>query len=325
MIGVPQRAAGPITLVELGRMLDLDKSTVSLALRGSERIAPETRRRVAEMAERMGYRPNLAARQLKRQGSPAFIGLYLPTSLETLLTGIAVRTIQELARLAAADGLLFQILTSSAPSPTAGGLRPDAALVWGDTPMAEAGDLLGSGRRALVIDPNHPSYASYDGPAVRLDNPALGTEVARLLAERGAKRLLVAQVLPEHLGHQQRWVAARAEWVRHRPLPSVSLCQLDELDDRRLAEFAAQRDGAIFCTNDRGALSVWRRLQRIGARMPDDVRLVGVNGEAFARTIGLTTALFDSEGLARAAYAAAISGEAPSEPISFTIAPGETA
>jgi DNA-binding LacI/PurR family transcriptional regulator len=318
-------AAVPVTLAQLGRVLDLDKSTVSLALRGSERIAEDTRRRVREAAERMGYRPNLAARQLKGGGPPTVLGLYLPGTLETLLTGVAVRTIQVLSQLAADDGMVFQLLTRRSAS-SRPGLDPDVALVWGDTPYDEAREVLAGKKRALVIDPNHLSYANYKGPAVRLDNRGVGAELARHLVERGAQRLLVVRVNAAHLGHGLRWEGARAEWIRHRGLGSVSMCEISELSDERLAELTRERGSAILCTNDAGGIVVWRRLQRLGARFPEDMRLASINGEPWTRALGLTTALFDSEGLARAAYAALLHPPermAPAD-VAYTLAPGET-
>ncbi len=51
--------------------------TVSNVVNGSARVAPETRRRVQEAIEELGYRPNLAARSL-RAGRTGIIGLAIP-------------------------------------------------------------------------------------------------------------------------------------------------------------------------------------------------------------------------------------------------------
>lgn len=48
----------PPSIRSLARELGLSGATVSLALRESPRVVPETRRRVQEAAERAGYRPN---------------------------------------------------------------------------------------------------------------------------------------------------------------------------------------------------------------------------------------------------------------------------
>ncbi|MGH8017096.1 MAG: LacI family DNA-binding transcriptional regulator [Opitutaceae bacterium] len=48
----------PITHREIARRLGCDKSTVSLALRGSKRISKEMRERVCKLADDLGYRPD---------------------------------------------------------------------------------------------------------------------------------------------------------------------------------------------------------------------------------------------------------------------------
>jgi LacI family transcriptional regulator len=66
------------TLKDLADKLDVSVATVSRALAGHERIAKETRERVAEAARRYGYVPNRAARALV-SGRSGFVGLVMPT------------------------------------------------------------------------------------------------------------------------------------------------------------------------------------------------------------------------------------------------------
>lgn len=56
-----------ITQEEIARKLGIDKSTVSLALRDSPRLRQETRKKVRELAEALGYRPDPAIAILARQ------------------------------------------------------------------------------------------------------------------------------------------------------------------------------------------------------------------------------------------------------------------
>ncbi|WP_043284467.1 LacI family DNA-binding transcriptional regulator [Paraburkholderia oxyphila] len=66
-----------VTLVDLARALGLSKTTVSDALIGSGRVSEETRKRVADAAQAMGYVSNKAARSLRRRNMGA-LGLYIP-------------------------------------------------------------------------------------------------------------------------------------------------------------------------------------------------------------------------------------------------------
>jgi LacI family transcriptional regulator len=53
-----------VTSNDIARKLKISQSTVSRALRGDPRVAPETAARVLEAARQMNYTPNLAARSL---------------------------------------------------------------------------------------------------------------------------------------------------------------------------------------------------------------------------------------------------------------------
>ncbi len=84
-----------VTLRDLAQALGLSITTVSRALAGYDDVAEETRRRVRQAAEEMGYVPNLLARRLQRRRTET-LGFVLPTSgprfadpfFSTLLAGI---------------------------------------------------------------------------------------------------------------------------------------------------------------------------------------------------------------------------------------------
>ena len=65
----------PCTLQDIADQIGCARNTVSMALRDSTRISLKRRRRVKSVAKKMGYVPNLAARNLKTQRS-GLIGIY---------------------------------------------------------------------------------------------------------------------------------------------------------------------------------------------------------------------------------------------------------
>jgi LacI family transcriptional regulator/LacI family purine nucleotide synthesis repressor len=54
----------PVTILDIAREAGVSKSTVSLVINNSPNVKAETRRTVKETIERLGYVPNMAARQL---------------------------------------------------------------------------------------------------------------------------------------------------------------------------------------------------------------------------------------------------------------------
>lgn len=65
------------TLKQIARETGVAISTVSRALNGHPHVDPRTRQRVQEAAERLGYRPSVAARALRGSGTRT-VGVVLP-------------------------------------------------------------------------------------------------------------------------------------------------------------------------------------------------------------------------------------------------------
>jgi LacI family transcriptional regulator len=69
------------TIRDVAKRLNISITTVSRALDGYEDVADETRQRVIQTAQKMGYSPNRAARQLRKQKAET-IGFILPASAQ---------------------------------------------------------------------------------------------------------------------------------------------------------------------------------------------------------------------------------------------------
>lgn len=286
-----------VTLKELAEILELDVSSISLALRNSPKISSQTRRRVHELANQYCYFPNMAARQL-RSSTPRLVGLVLPAMMNALSNPMAGRAIQVLAELCTAKGIVFQILSvanlvDSPKGQTISSMLPEALFIWGDVSCQTIELRILQKRPVIVLDPNHLSYDGYSGRCVSIENFSGGAEIGRHFIELKANQLLLVQVKTDHLGHNARLEGAKREWLKRRPETSLLRCAISQLDDKDLIKFAHQGNGAIFCSNDWGALQLWHRLIRLGVKMPGDVRLAGFDGEEAALLAGITTMIFD--------------------------------
>jgi LacI family transcriptional regulator len=60
----PRAASKPPTILDMAKAVGVSKSTVSNVVRGAAGVAPATRARVLEAVGRLGYLPNVVARQL---------------------------------------------------------------------------------------------------------------------------------------------------------------------------------------------------------------------------------------------------------------------
>jgi DNA-binding LacI/PurR family transcriptional regulator len=295
-----------VTITDLARLLGMDKSSVSLALRDSPRVSEATRTRVRRAANEHNYSPNWAAKHLAGSSERA-IGLVMPNTFESLVHPPVVSTTQALARLTAPRGLTLNLiaseqLTEATNDPTLP-LHADGLLVWGDVPAASTLRLSSAyGRPCIVLDPHHPSYARYPGHVLRIQNRAGASAITRHLSERGAKHLTFVQVVAEHLGHVERWRGTGQTWVEEHAPETLEKVALSDLTDAQLEHIAGRAGAAIFCSNDRGAMQIWHRLQGLGISVPGDVKLAGFDGDEYASLVGLTTARFNSEALAETAF-----------------------
>lgn len=295
-----------VTIADLARLLGMDKSSVSLALRDSPRVAPATRAKVQRLAREHNYTPNWAAKQLAGSLGHA-IGMVMPSAFACLHHPNVARTVQALARLAATRGLTVNLiaheeLVATREEPLMP-LHADGLLVWGDVPAASTTWFSEAySRPAIVLDPHHPSYARYTGDTIRIRNKEGASAIASHLFDRGARRLCFVRVVDEHLSHDQRWEGTRESWLERAPAASLHEVHARELSDDTLKELADRGDAAIFCSNDMGAMQVWHRLRLLGISVPDHVRLAGFDGDEYGALIGLTTALFDSAAMADKAF-----------------------
>lgn len=73
----PNRRGAAVGLREIAKSAGVSTATVSRVIHGNPNVSEELRQRVTDCIERMGYRPNIAARSL-RMRETALVGVILP-------------------------------------------------------------------------------------------------------------------------------------------------------------------------------------------------------------------------------------------------------
>ena len=66
-----------VSLTKISEILGMSKSTVSKALNNYTDVSPDTRKKVQDLANKLNYKPNIFAQNLRSQESK-IIGLLMP-------------------------------------------------------------------------------------------------------------------------------------------------------------------------------------------------------------------------------------------------------
>lgn len=306
-----RRSSATPSIRDVAAAAGVSYQTVSRVLNDSPNVDPDTRRQVIKVIERLGYRPNRAARAL---GSGRSSAVTVVTA-NTTLYGYA-STLQGIEEAARSDGLAIGVRVIESDravdvrhaveyvsDANAGGIVViafDAAgagvlrALPADVPavaVTEAGGLAGTTRSMIFLDERQ---AAADATSHLL---SLGHRTVHHVA------------IPSETGTSARQAGWREtlEMVGA-PVPAVVPAGWDVrsayLAGRRLATDPDVT--AVLCGNDDTAMGVRRALHEAGRDVPGDVSIVGfddVPGAAYW-TPALTTVRMDFVALGRACLAA---------------------
>ncbi|MEV5254973.1 LacI family DNA-binding transcriptional regulator [Streptomyces werraensis] len=313
------RASTRPTSRDVAREAGVSQAAVSLVLgeKWRGRVSEATAARVREAARTLGYRPNLAARNL-RLGRTRTVLLVVPALTTEFFAGVYTGA----ARVASRHG--FGVVLY--PSPEGIGPARDpfasaqAALdgVIASSMAAEALTAIRGDQLPLVMLDSDPSAP---GATVNLDIADGVRQVAEHLLGLGHRHFL-------HLGADvPSWtfeVRARELEARLRLVPGTSLRTARSPISIKGAEAAAEaaltageRVTAVVCDDDQLAAGVYKAARRLGLRVPSDLSVTGMDDLALATAIDpeLTTVRLDAELFGERgmqALLAVLDGEEPS-------------
>jgi DNA-binding LacI/PurR family transcriptional regulator len=257
--------------------------TVSNVVHEFRHVAPATRARVQAALDELGYRPNIAARQL-RGGRTGLVALVIPELDSPYFSDLAARLTDEAEQ---RGWTLLVDQTRGDPERELRLLRADGRhhvdgvifSPWGVDPRAL--DPQGLHVPMVVLGEQEPA-GMFDHVAV--DSVAAGAEAARHLLAAGRERVAAIGAQPHRsnataaqrlAGYRAALDEAAVEYVAALVADVRTLHRHDGAAAmRRLLEQAPDLD-AVFCFTDELALGALRTLHRDGIKVPDDVALLG--------------------------------------------------
>ncbi|MER6954642.1 LacI family DNA-binding transcriptional regulator [Streptomyces sp. NPDC000618] len=298
---MPRGSTRP-TSRDVAQAAGVSQAAVSLVLgdKWRGRVSESTAERVREAARDLGYRPNLAARNL-RLGRTRTVLLVVPALTTEFFAGVYTGA----ARVAADHG--FGVVLY--PSPEGVGPARDpfasaqAALdgVLASSMAADALTTIRGDQLPLVMLDSDPT-GSLGAATVNLDIADGVRQVADHLLHLGHRHFLhLAADIPS-------WtfdVRARELATRLAAVPGTTLRTAPapiSIDAARTAAETAldtpgPRPTAIVCDDDKLAAGAYKALRRLGLRIPDDISVTGLDDLALATVLDpeLTTVRLDAE------------------------------
>ncbi|MEN3305422.1 MAG: hypothetical protein V7603_1624, partial [Micromonosporaceae bacterium] len=298
-----RRAAAP-SIRDVAAAAGVSHQTVSRVVNDSPKVSRQTRQVVLDAIDRLGFRPNRAARTL---GLGRTTGVTVVTA-DTMLYGYActLQGVEEAARLAGlAVGV--RVVESDSPhdvqqaveyvsDPSAGGVVVIAfdpagsrvlAALPADVPVVGAIEPAAAGRADQV--------------AICLDERVAAAEATRHLLSLGHRTVHHVAIPSEAgtSGRQAGWLDALRQ--AGAPIPEVVPTGWEVQGAYRAGQRLAADPGvtAVLCGNDDLALGVRRALYEAGRDVPGAVSLVGFDDIPGAAlwTPALTTVRMDFVGL----------------------------
>jgi LacI family transcriptional regulator len=192
-----------VTVKDVARLSGVSTATVTRVLQDSEKVVPETRRRVLEAVERLGYRPNPMARDLRHGSRTGAVGLVMATFTNMFQAGVAAGAERELRR----AGL--QLLLGSTDDDSS--REPELAKAMIDRRVS-ALMMMPDGNERGFLAPDH----LFGTPVILVGRPADGLDADVVMTDddRGVEEA-TAQLLD--LGHRRiAALAGRSDSFRAR-------------------------------------------------------------------------------------------------------------
>jgi LacI family transcriptional regulator len=268
--------ARPITLADVAREAGTSASTASRALSGRGYVAPEVRRRLLTVADRLGYVPNLSARTLKQRTSRV-VGVVVSDLSNQFYAALAAGVEQALR--AANYQMLLLGDSSDAAQEVAGArtflsMRAPGVIM---TPTSRvAADLL-AGRGIPVVEVDRRMSTSCD--AVVIDNERGAREVVSHLLELGHTRIALLMA-------RTTWTTDAGRLDGYRAAHADAGVRVDRRLVLKLATHAAdgparieallerEQPTAVFAANNVLAEQAWHVLRRLDWKIPRQISLV---------------------------------------------------
>ncbi|NBH71660.1 LacI family transcriptional regulator [Clostridiaceae bacterium] len=264
---------------DVAKYAGVSPSTVSRALSGAAYVEPEKKEKIMRAVSELNYKPNLAARSLKRGGS-RLIGLIIPDIMNPYYPEV-VKYMEVCAMEAGYSLILCDALGDARKEEeyfaTLKYLFVDGILYIASTENIEhvkpyIGDI-----PMIIVNRTF----DVDAPCINIDNADASYQAVKYLAENGHRKIALYINDKDRQYNRERLAGCLRVFDEYKiqDYEQYMVKDVESEDDAYIKTLqlmkAEDRPTAIFMFNDFMAFGVYRGITKSGLRIPDDISVVG--------------------------------------------------
>ena len=288
-----------VTIYDIAKKLKISPATVSRGLQDHPRISKKTKKRIFELADKIGYRQNHFARNLRNRKTDT-IGVIVPR-LNSYFMSSVIAGIEHFANKEGYNLIISQSSESSAKeaasAKTLFNNRVDgllASLAYDTTDLSHFDPFFKKNIPVIFFDRvmDHENSTN-----ILIDNRKGAYEATKHLIQQGCKRIVHITAPPQQNVYIDRLQGYKQALSDHKIkfkeedviIGNLSMEAGTEAADTIL-KMKTLPDG-VFVSNDNCAVGCMTALKQKGIKIPEDIAFVGFNNDAVSKVIepNLTT------------------------------------
>lgn len=293
-----------ITIYDLARELNLSPATVSRGLKNHQAINKNTKKRIVDKAEEMGYRFNTFASNLRKRKTNT-IGVIIPR-LNSHFVSTAIAAMEKVASDSGYNIIISQSMESMTKeevnAKTMFDNRVDGLLVSLAYDTINIDHFQRFIKRSIPVIFFDRVHESDDSVSVIIDNYKNGFDMTKHLLEQGASRIMHITGNLKRNVYRERYRGYKDALAEAGLEAADDMLITGELNEVAGAEAAEKilsmkkLPDAIFVSNDVCAASCMRVLKQNGIRIPQDIAIAGFNNDPISRMVepNITTVNYPS-------------------------------
>jgi LacI family transcriptional regulator len=293
-----------ITIYDIAQKLNISVATVSRGLKDNEAVNKQTRKKIFEIAEKMGYRSNHFARNLRQQQTHT-IGVIVHELNSNFITSV-LAGIEKVTAETGYDIIITHssesVIKEAANANNLFHKRVDgliASLSFDTENLDHFESFVKKGIPVIFFD----RVEQEGNSVVIIDNYRCGYQATKHLIDQGCTRIVHVTSSLKRNVYLDRFRGYRDALSDGGITFNENYLIINDLSEKAGTEAAYQilkmkelPDG-IFLTNDFVAAVCMRTLKEHGIVIPDDIAIVGFNNDAIGKLIEPTLTTINYPGI----------------------------